>query len=90
LRNFSWFYILINREKEIMHTIQVYIDDNLDSKALDEIKILMQGLPHVTKVELNTTRPHDMLVEYEEHYNIPMLVMDKLHHQGLHPDIISA
>ena len=73
-----------------MHTIQVYIDDDLDSKSLNEIKLLMQELPHVTNVILNTVTPHDMLVEYEEHYNIPMLVMDKLHHKGLHPDIISG
>ena len=73
-----------------MHTIQVYIDDDLDSKSINELKVLMQALPHVINVELNAIRPHDMLVEYEEHYNIPMLVMDKLHHQGLHPDIISA
>jgi hypothetical protein len=73
-----------------MHSIQVYIDEELDPKSLGELKLLMQALPHVTNVEINTKRPHDMLVEYEEHYNIPMLVMDKLHHQGLHPDIISA
>lgn len=73
-----------------MHTIQVYIDEELDSKSLNELKSLVQALPHVTNVEMNTALPHDMLVEYEEHYNIPMLVMDKLHHQGLHPDIISA
>lgn len=73
-----------------MHSIQVYLDDDLDSKSLNELKLLMQGLPHVTNVELNISNPHDMLVEYEEHYNIPMLVMDKLHHKGLHPDIISA
>ena len=73
-----------------MHSIQVYIDDDLDPKSLSELKSLMQALPHVTNVEINITRPHDILVEYEEHYNIPMLVMDKLHHKGLHPDIIPA
>ena len=73
-----------------MHSIQVYIEDNLDSKSLSELKTLMQQLPHVTNVEMNTANPHDLLVEYEEHYNIPMLVMDKLHHKGLHPDIVSA
>lgn len=73
-----------------MHSIQVYIDEELDSKSLDDLKQLMQNLPHVINVEINTARPHDMLVEYEEHFNIPMLVMDKLHHKGLHPDIISA
>ena len=73
-----------------MHSIQVYIEDNLDSKSLSELKTLMQALPHVTNVEINHASPHDILVEYEEHYNIPMLVMDKLHHKGLHPDIVSA
>ncbi len=73
-----------------MHSIQVFIDDDLDSKSLNELKSLMLALPHVTNVEMNIARPHDMLVEYEEHYNIPMLVMDKLHHRGFHPDIISA
>ena len=73
-----------------MHSIQVYIDEELDSKSLDDLKMLMQALPHVTNVEINKAQPHDMLVEYEEHFNIPMLVMDKLHHRGLHSDIISA
>lgn len=73
-----------------MHSIQVYIDEKLDEKSLNELKLLMQGLPHVSNVEINTRQPHDLLVEYEEHYNIPMLVMDKLHHRGLHPDIVSA
>ena len=73
-----------------MHSIQVYIDEELDSKSLEELKVMMLGLPHVTNVEVNASTPHDMLVEYEAHYNIPMLVMDKLHHKGLHPDIISA
>ena len=73
-----------------MRTIQAHIDDDLDQKSLNELKLLMQGLPQVINVELNYSTPHDMLAEYEEHYNIPMLVMDKLHHKGLHPDIISA
>ncbi|MDH5661182.1 MAG: hypothetical protein OEY65_09305 [Gammaproteobacteria bacterium] len=73
-----------------MHSIQIYIDEELDSKSLNDLRVLMQELPHVTNVEINNARPHDMLVEYEEHYNIPMLVIDKLHHKGLHPDIISA
>ena len=73
-----------------MHTIQVYIDEELDQKSLNELRALMVTLPHVTNVEMNSSRPHDLLVEYEEHFNIPMLVMDKLHHKGLHPDIVSA
>lgn len=73
-----------------MHTIQVYIDDDLDPKSLNELKSLMLALPHVTNVVINIARPHDLLVEYDEHYNIPVLIMDKLHHRGLHPDIISA
>jgi len=73
-----------------MHSIQVYIDEKLDSKSLSELKQQMLSLPHVTNVEINASQPHDLMVEYEEHFNIPMLVMDKLHHKGLHPDIVSA
>lgn len=73
-----------------MHSIQIYIDEILDSVALIELKTAMMNLPHVTNVELNSHTPHDMLIEYEAHYNVPMLVMDKLHHKGLHSDIISA
>ena len=73
-----------------MHSIQVYIDEELDETTLGKLRDMMQQLPHVTNVEIHEENPHDLLVEYEEHFNIPMLVMDKLHHQGLHPDIISA
>ena len=73
-----------------MHSIQVYIDEALDASRLADLKSLVLALPHVVNVEINPATPHDLLVEYEEHFNIPMLVMDKLHHQGLHPDIISA
>ena len=73
-----------------MHFIQLYIDETLDSGQLSNLKSMMLALPHVINVEFNAGAPHDLLVEYEENFNIPMLVMDKLHHQGLHPDIISA
>ena len=45
------------RRTNRMHTIQVYIDDDLDQKSLDELKLLIQGLPHVTNVELNSSSP---------------------------------
>ena len=73
-----------------MHSIQVYIDETLDAKSLIDLKTMMLELPHVINVEINPSLPHDLLVEFEEHYNIPMLIMDKLHHRGLHPDIISG
>ena len=73
-----------------MNTVQVYIDETLDPQRIENIKAMLMGIPHIHNVEMNNSMPHDMLVEYEEHYNIPMLVMDKLHHQGLHPDIISG
>lgn len=73
-----------------MHTIQVYIDEKLDSSSQNELKILMMGLPHITNVEVNTRIPHDLFVEFEANYNIPMLVIEELHNKGLHPDIVSA
>ena len=73
-----------------MHTIQVYIDETLSEEGLKTIKNMIRGIPHVTNVEANASAPHDVVVEYEEHHNIPMQVIDKLHDEGLHPDITSA
>jgi len=73
-----------------MHTIQVYINEKLNLSSLNELKKLIMSLPHVTNVEVNTRVPHDLFVEFEANYNVPMLVIDQLHHKGLHPDIVSA
>lgn len=73
-----------------MHSIQLYIDETLDANSLRSLKSQMQALPHIVNVEVNTKQPHDLFVEYEENFNIPMLIIDKLHHEGLHPDIVSA
>ena len=73
-----------------MHTIQVHIDETLSEESLNMVKNMIRGIPHVTNVEANVKVPHDVVIEYEEHHNIPMQVMDRLHDQGLHPDITSA
>jgi hypothetical protein len=48
------------------------------------------ALPHVNNVEIEAGKAHDMLVEFEEKHNIPMSIIDVLHHEGLHPDITAC
>ncbi|MCW9025406.1 MAG: hypothetical protein OQK73_12105 [Gammaproteobacteria bacterium] len=73
-----------------MNTVQVYIDETLDSQGIDNIKTMVMAMPHVHNVEMNNSMPHDMLVEYDAHHNMPMEIIEKLEDEGIHPDIISA
>ncbi len=73
-----------------MHAIQIHFDDVLDNQQLDQVKSSLLSIPHVSNVEIEAGKAHDILVEFEEHHNIPMSVMEVLHHQGLHPDITSC
>lgn len=73
-----------------MNTVQVYIDETLDPQRIDSIKAMVMGIPHVHHVEMNSSVPHEMIVEYDAHYNIPISIMEKLESAGVHPDIISA
>ena len=73
-----------------MHAIQVYIDDNLDQQQLEELRSTLMDLPHVQFVGINASRPHDLLVEYEHRYIMPMDIVKTLHLRGMHPDVISC
>ena len=73
-----------------MHTVQVYIDETLEPEMVNEVKQEIMALPHVLNVEMNISVPHEMVIDFEENYNIPMEVMQKRESIGLHPDIISA
>lgn len=73
-----------------MHTIQLYIDDELSPRQLDELRDTLMALPHVQFVGLNTRLPHDLLVEYEQQYLMPMDIVKTLHSRGMHPDVISC
>lgn len=74
-----------------MHAIQVYVDETLDSKGMDNVKSALLKIPYVKDVVVSISVPHDMVVEYDESdRTIPIKIMESLHQQGLHSDIISA
>lgn len=73
-----------------MHTIQVYIDETLNAKRLNELRKTLLALPYVENVAFNTSAPHDVLIEYEEHHVMPMEIVKTMNRQGIHADIISG
>jgi cell division septal protein FtsQ len=77
-------------KESAMHTIQVYIDETLDAKNLDELRKTLLSLPYIENVAINTDSPHDVLIEYEEHHVMPMQIVETMNKQGIHTDIISG
>jgi len=73
-----------------MNTVQVYIEESLNASRLEDVKNIMMTIPHVHNVELNNQVPHEMLVEFDAHHNVPIAIVEKLESEGIHPDIISA
>ena len=73
-----------------MHTVQLYIDEELDTMNLEYVKNQLLSMPHVRDVELNFRDHHDVLVEYEESGGMPMSIVNNLRQSGLHADIVSA
>ncbi len=73
-----------------MHTIQVYIDETLDADDLTDLQSQLLSIPYVKNVVVNNSTPHDVLVEYEEQYVMPMDIIHTMSNRGLHPDIISG
>lgn len=73
-----------------MHTIQVYIDETLDADGLNKLRNTLLSLPYVENVAINTSTPHDVLIEYEEHHVRPMQLVETMNRQGIHTDIISG
>lgn len=74
-----------------MHAIQVYVDETLDTQGMDKVKSALLKIPYVKDVVVSISVPHDMVVEYDESdRTIPIKIMESLHQQGLHSDIISA
>lgn len=70
-----------------MNTMSIHIDETLDDMKIKYIKETLSVVPHVINVEISSVAPHDLMVEYEEHHNMPVIILDKLTRQGLHPDI---
>jgi len=70
-----------------MNTIRVYIDEKPDGQQLED---LLMGITHVVDVETAENDPHDLVIEYEEHHNMPIKIIETLRSEGFHPDILSA
>lgn len=70
-----------------MRSINIHITETLDPARLRLLLEELGRVPHVTHVELKPEQPHELLVEYEEHHNLPVKILNRLEHAGLHPDI---
>jgi len=70
-----------------MNIMNIHIDEALDSQGIKRLKDSLAMLPHVINVELNTYHPHYLLVECEEHCNMPAIILDNLTQQCLHVDV---
>ena len=70
-----------------MNIVSIHIDETLADPDIKQLKETLSAVPHVVNVELNASIPHDLTVEYEEHHNIPVILLDRLSRQGLHSDI---
>jgi hypothetical protein len=78
-------------EEATMHSVHLYIHENLDSGGLGKVKNLLTHIPHVVDVGVSEKTPHDFYVDYEERQpDIPMQLLKTLENEGLHPDIVSA
>ena len=73
-----------------MNTVRIYIDENLDTSNLRDIKQMIEAIPHVVDVEVSDKEPHEVVVDYEEQKNMPVKLIEVLRQQGYHPDILSA
>jgi hypothetical protein len=82
--------VLPTTMEAVMNSVCIHIDEKLHAKDMQKLKKDLMHVPHVTHVELNAKNPHDLVVEYEEHHNIPMIIQNRLHEQGLHTDIVSG
>jgi len=73
-----------------MHAINVHIDETISGNKVGGLRQEMLSAPHVRNVEMRPEKPHDMLVEFDEHHNVPMSVLAILRSHGLHADIVGC
>ena len=74
-----------------MHSVHLFIHEDLDTNQLGKVKDTLARLPHVVDVGMSEKAPHDLYVDYEEQqHDIPTKILETLEKQGLHPDIVSA
>jgi hypothetical protein len=70
-----------------MNIMSIHIDETLGVRDIRKLKETLTAMSHVINVELNSSVPHDLMVEYEAHFNMPVIVLNKLSRQGLHSDM---
>lgn len=70
-----------------MNTLHIYIEKTLDENSLQSLKSGLMGLPHVSDVEISNKSPHDLIVEVDEHCNMPVNLLTYLTNEGMRPDI---
>jgi hypothetical protein len=73
-----------------MNTINIHIDETISGNELSGLRQELMSAPHVRDVQINSKMPHDMLVEFDEHENVPMHVLDIFRGHGLHADIVGC
>jgi hypothetical protein len=73
-----------------MHTIYIHIDEKLDEGGMRSLQQDLQGMNHVTDVEISNKTPHDILVEFEEDHITPMQILQEFGRRGIHADIMTG
>ena len=73
-----------------MNIMNIHIDETLSNRDIRKLKNVLIAVPHVINVELNSSVPHDLMVEFEAHNNMPVIILNNLSRQGLHSDMQSC
>lgn len=73
-----------------MNAVCIHIDEVLDSGNIGNIKEELMHMPFINNVEMNPKMPHDIMVEFDGHHNMPMIILTRLSSRGLHTDIMAC
>lgn len=73
-----------------MNVMSIYIDETLADRDIRKLKEALTAIPHIINVELNSSVPHDLMVEYKKNFNLPVIILNKLSRWGLHSDMQSC
>ncbi|GMR07006.1 MAG: hypothetical protein BMS9Abin26_0008 [Gammaproteobacteria bacterium] len=73
-----------------MNAVCIHIDEELNLGKIGSLKEELMHMPFINNVELNTKMPHDMMVEFDAHHNMPMMILTRLSRRGLHSDIMAC
>lgn len=73
-----------------MHSINVHIDETMQTRDIEGLRQQLFQDPHVTNVEMREEKPHDLLVEFQERHDVPLHVLNMLKQRGFHADIVGC